>query len=629
MALVLGIRLYNRSIILEAKERVANDLNAARMVYLDEINRIETVVQMTAERFFLKEGIARSQLEPIERELQRVKIKNSFDFITLTDPRGMVMLRVHNPRSTGDDLSKRNMIREALSQKTVSGTEILSQQDLLNEGDSLVERACINPVPTDKSKPRTSDCETSGMVMQAAAPVRDDNGDLLGVLCGGKLLNRNYTIVDRIKDAVFGEKAYEGRNVGTATIFLWDLRISTNVRNGNGKRAIGTCVSSDVYDKVLEKGEAYTGRAFVVNRSYITAYEPIRNLTGKIIGMLYVGILEQPFLDIKNEVIYSFLGIAVFGMFITFVLSIGLTKSITRPVNKLVEATRQLSRGTFPSQVMVNSNDEIGLLADTFNSMSRDLARTMEEKDAANKDLHTLNQRYLELLGFTTHELKQPLEVLNGYLAMLENESIGEFTTAQQREAVGDMRINVALMTDMIQKYLQLSKIESGELIVNKRKTRMYSEILRPVLSGEEQKIAARKIIVRFENREAFEQLDLEVDPLLIRIVFSNLIDNAIKYGKKEGKVTIGYYPQEGFHRFHVKNEGPGIPHQLLGRVFEKFVRLNGREGKRITGTGLGLYNTKVIIEQHQGKIWVESEEGHWADFIFLLPAFVSNQKHT
>ena len=94
VALVLGIRLYNRSIILQAKERVVNDLNVARMVYLDEINRIETVVQMTTERFFLKEGLARSQFELVERELQKVKIEKNFDFITLTDPQGIVQTAV-------------------------------------------------------------------------------------------------------------------------------------------------------------------------------------------------------------------------------------------------------------------------------------------------------------------------------------------------------------------------------------------------------------------------------------------------------------------------------------------------------------------------------------------------------
>ena len=620
IALMLGIRLYGKSIFEQAQDRVANDLSAARMVYLQEVNTIETVVQMTAERFFIKEGLAQSRFERVEQELQRVKTQNSFDLLTLTDPRGIVLLRIHNPPGRGDDLSEKDMIREALKGEPIAGTAILSAEDLAREGDSLVERACIDLVPTEQSKPRRLRCETSGMVLQAASPVTDESGRVLGVLCGGKVLNRNGTIVDRIRDTLFGEKTYRGRDVGTATIFLWDLRIATNVRTVDGERAIGTSVSSDVYERVLEQGGRYTGRAFVVHSSYITAYEPIRDTAGKIVGMLYVGILEQPFLDIRNEVIYAFLGVAVVGMIITFMLSVVLTKSITRPVNKLVKATRELSAGSFPSEVRVYSNDEIGHLADTFNSMSRDLCRTMEEKDAVNKNLLELNQRYLELLGFTTHELKQPLEVLNGYLIMLQNESIGTLTTSQQREAIGDMRINVTLMTDMIQKYLQLSKIESGELSVHRRRTKVYPEIVQPLLTGEEQRLASRKMALSFENREVLEHLELDVDPLLMRIVFSNLIDNAIKYGRKEGTITVGYSPHNGFHRFHVANEGSGIPPQFLNRVFEKFARIGKAGNVKVMGTGLGLYNTRVIVEKHGGKIWVESEEGRWADFIFLIP---------
>jgi len=95
----------------------------------------------------------------------------------------------------------------------------------------------------------------------------------------------------------------------TATIFQWDLRISTNVKTSDGTRAIGTCVSSDVYEKVLENGLNYIGRAFVVNAYYITAYEPIRNTKGTIIGILYVGLLEKKYLDYKIKLTYEFIGI--------------------------------------------------------------------------------------------------------------------------------------------------------------------------------------------------------------------------------------------------------------------------------------------------------------------------------
>jgi len=458
------------------------------------------------------------------------------------------------------------------------------------------------------------------MVLKAAAPVLGEKGKLLGVLYGGKLLNRNYALVDRIKSAVFGEVQYREKEIGTATIFQWDQRISTNVRIEDGNRAIGTCVSSEVYERVLENGLNYIGRAFVVNALYITAYEPIRNVKGEIIGMLYVGTLEQPFVDIRNRIIYAFMGIALVGVLVSFALSVLLTRSITQPIEQLLQATRDISKGQFPSEISIRSRDEIGHMARSFNRMSNDLRTTMLEKDAINKSLKDLNSRYLGLLGFTTHELKQPIEVLNGYLIMLQQESIGKLTTDLQREAISDMRANVSLMTDMIQKYLQLSKIESGELSVSKKETHIYSEIILPILKGEQQLIEMRKMRLDYENREVIQTVMLSVDPTLIRIVFSNLIDNAIKYGKKEGTITIGYQIDNGCHRFHVKNDGRGIPQRYLKTIFKKFARINGGTTARVTGTGLGLYNTKEIIKKHGGKIWAESEEGKWADFIFFIP---------
>lgn len=620
VALTLGIILYGRTILQQAQDKVKIDLNSARMVYNGEIKDLETIVYMTSERFFLKEGITNSQFKQVEKELERVQIKNGLDFLTLTDNTGRVILRAQNPSVKGDDQSNDEMVRSALKKKTISGTQIIPREELLKEGDELARQAFMACIPTEKSKPRVLDQETSGMILKAAAPVMDENGNLLGVLYGGKMLNRNYEIVDRIKGTVFGGEKYRRKDVGTATIFQWDLRISTNVRTSDETRAIGTLVSSDVYERVLENGLKYIGRAFVVNAYYITAYEPIHDVGGKIIGILYVGTLEQPFLDIRNEVIFAFLGIAILGVLITFVLSFFLTRSITRPISKLANATRDISKGHFPPEILVDSRDEIGHLANSFNQMSRDLRKTMEEKDAINKNLKELNQRYLELLGFTTHELKQPIEVLNGYLVMLQDESIGKLSTPQQHEAISDMLTNVNLMTDMIQKYLQLSKIESGELTLIKNFVRIYPDIIQPVLKGEEQQIAIKKLTLTFENQEAIEDLEVEIDPVLIRIVFSNLINNAIKYGKKGGVITIGYQREEGFHRFHVKNDGQGIPQNFLNRVFEKFMRVKRGKTGRIMGTGLGLYNSKVIVEEHGGKIWAESEEGKWADFIFLIP---------
>jgi signal transduction histidine kinase len=125
---------------------------------------------------------------------------------------------------------------------------------------------------------------------------------------------------------------------------------------------------------------------------------------------------------------------------------------------------------------------------------------------------------------------------------------------------------------------------------------------------------------VEIEERDALQELQITADPILMRIVFSNLLTNAIKYGRAGGMIHIGYREDSDRYRFHVKNEGPGVPQDKLKTVFEKFVRIDYKELGKQLGTGLGLYNTKEIIEKHGGTIWAESEEGKGADFIFEIP---------
>ncbi len=213
VALSLGIILYGRTILQQAQDKVKIDLNSARMVYNEAIKDIETMVCMTSERFFLKEGLTNSRFEKVKKELRRIQIKNGLDFLTLTDNTGRVILRAQNPSVKEDDQSNDEMVRSALKKKTISGTQIISREELLKEGDELVKQAFMACIPTDKSKPRVLDQETSGMLLKAAAPVMDENGNLLGVLYGGKMLNRNYEIVDRIKSTVFGGEKYRRKDV--------------------------------------------------------------------------------------------------------------------------------------------------------------------------------------------------------------------------------------------------------------------------------------------------------------------------------------------------------------------------------------------------------------------------------
>ena len=163
---------------------------------------------------------------------------------------------------------------------------ILSRDELLKESPELAAQACIRPL----SSPGAQDAQiaelNSGMLIMAAAPVFGDDGQVLAVLYGGKLLNNNNAIVDKARDIIFQNERYKDKDVGAVTIFQNDLRIATSIRTTSGERAIGTLVSPRVYQNVLVGGDIFNKVEFAVNDWYITAYEPIKDISGNIIGIL-------------------------------------------------------------------------------------------------------------------------------------------------------------------------------------------------------------------------------------------------------------------------------------------------------------------------------------------------------
>jgi len=313
--------LITGQIINEAQERIKEDLNTARYVYTSKIRDIDRVIRWTSTRHVLKSGLKEKNISSIREELSALMVEEGLDFMTLVDRKGVVIYRIHNPKSTGDSLIRDPFIREALAKKGVSGTEVLSKEELLKEGEPLAKKATLILIPTPKAKRVEKLEETSGMALKAAYSVLDFNGEVLGALSGGVLLTRNYEIVDQIKSIVFKDAKYKGKDTGTATLFMNDIRISTNVMDKEGNRAIGTRVSAEVHEQVLEKGLPWIQRAFVVDDWYITAYEPIKDIQGKRVGILYVGILENKYALMKERLILLFFFFSMSAMLVALTIS--------------------------------------------------------------------------------------------------------------------------------------------------------------------------------------------------------------------------------------------------------------------------------------------------------------------
>ena len=304
-------------VIHETQERTREALNTARWVYASKISDIDRVIRLTSVRYVVRNAVKGKNPSFIEKDMSNLMAEEKLDFLTLIDRNGTVLFRYHNPGSSGDRISDDSFFKEALSRRGVSGTQVLLREALLKEGEDLAKRAVLHLVPTPKEKPTEKLEETSGMVLKSAHPITDVDGRILGILMGGVLLNRNYEIVDRIKHIVFKDAKYKGKEIGTATIFLGDLRISTNVLDREGHRAVGTRVMKEVEEQVLEKGLSWIQRAYVVDDWYITAYEPIRDIQDNNVGMLYVGILESKYVVLKEKLIFLFM----FGMLVSVAIS--------------------------------------------------------------------------------------------------------------------------------------------------------------------------------------------------------------------------------------------------------------------------------------------------------------------
>ena len=625
---LIGTQLVAKTIILQAQNKVKHDLSIARLVYSESLDHVRYVVQLTASGRTIPEYLQSGRLKTLQDFLVQRRKEYGLDMLTLTDERGRVMMRTYHPFHTGDDRSADPLIQKALAGETVSSTVIVSRQELLAEGSDLAERAFIVPIPTPKASERPVEEGDYGMLLKAAVPVLDGTGRLLGALYGGVLLNRNYEIVDKVRGLLYGEGRYDGKEMGTATIFLGGLRISTNVRNEHGDRAIGTRVSDEVYEAVIRKGQLWEDRAFVVNDWYITAYEPIRDLTGKIVGILYVGMLEVPYIDLRNKVVYSFFGIGVLGVFLVLLLSFFITTGIIRPLREMVWATRKIAEGDLSLELPISSKDEIGQLAESFNHMLIRLKQARQELEDYGR---TLEEK--------VEQRSQQLKKIQAQLMQSEKlASLGRLASGVAHE------INSPLTGILTFSHLMMRKLKDNpelqrelELIV--RETTRVSTIVRGLLDfARESKPQKRPCNINdlilhtlslVEHQSVFHDIRIvkNLDPQLamalldanqIQQVFMNILLNAADAMPAGGTLTITtiMLPEDSFVQVRFADTGTGIPEKDLHRIFDPF--FTTKADKR--GTGLGLAVSYGIIERHRGHIEVQSEEGKGTTFTIKLP---------
>lgn len=609
---VAGVQLISNRIVSEAQAKVRNDLNAAREIYSGRLRHISDVVRFTADRYLLMNALLSGDVKQATDALKIIKEREKLDILTITDRSGKVLLRAHNVSLFGDHQSHDELVRAVLERKApVAATMIVPADDLRKESPLLAERAYFKFIDTPKAKVRKETEETSGMMLKAAAPIFDSQKNLMGIIYGGVLLNRNFEMVDKIKQTVFQDVKYDGKDIGTATIFQDDVRISTNVKNEDGSRAIGTRIAADVYNQVIKEGKPWIGRAFVVNDWYITAYEPIRNINNEIIGILYVGVLEQKFLDAKKQTVLVFLAITVAGALFSIGLSCLIAQRISVPIKKLMSASREVAHGNLDVRVAIESNDELRELSDTFNTMASALKeRDKQLKDFAKKKIMESERLALigQLAAGVAHELNNPLQGIVTYTHLLLERMPGENS---QREFIQKIVTQANRCRDIIRDLLDFSRQRKPQ-----KKPSHLNVILQECVSLVENQALFHNIQVVRDLKKDLPRV--VVDPSQIQQVFMNLLINAAEAMNGIGQLTLSTRldPVDNFVEVEFADTGHGISVEDMERVFDPF--FTTKEGGH--GTGLGLAISYGIITEHKGTISVESEVGRGTTFIVRLP---------
>jgi two-component system NtrC family sensor kinase len=609
---LVAIRLIGTGIINQAQDKVRTDLNSAREIYREQSENLKDVVRFTALRFFIEDAIRHDNLESLQKGLEEIRNTESLDILTLTDENGRVIVRSGKPSVTGDNQAGEEFVSRVLSaREMISGTVIVQREELLKERPDLAEQAYIKYIHTQKEKPSPKTESTSGMMIKAAAPVFNSDGSMVAVLYGGNLLNRNYKIVDEVKETVYQGVKYKGKDIGTATIFQGDLRISTNVKGEDGSRAIGTRVSEEVYEQVLVKGLPWIDRAYVVNSWYIAAYEPIKDINDEIIGILYVGILEEKFMDMRRRAVLIFLGITLAGMVIALIVSNFLATGVLQPIKHLVFASQQLAKGNLEYEVELKSTDEIGELGETFNLM----ASSLKERDERLKEytqqqimkserLATLGQ----LAAGVAHEINNPLGAVLMYTHLSLEEMEAEDTHRQNLEkVVGE----AARCRDIVKGLLDFArqtepKVEESDV----------NEILNRTLSLVENQALFQNVKIKKLLSSSLPKVMMDSNQ--IQQVFTNIILNAAEAIEGEGELIVVTRRAPGNEHIEIEitDTGCGIPPENYEKIFDPF--FTTKEVGR--GTGLGLAISYGIIARHKGTISIRSKPGKGSTFIVRLP---------
>ena len=387
-----------------------------------------------------------------------------------------------------------------------------------------------------------------------------------------------------------------------ATVLFCDL--SGNVRLCSEG---GNCThkSSVVPGEILEQAAtgAYSGissmSGFLSTGSYV--YGTVFAANDMVYGYMFAFAPVTDLFNYMGQIGIVFLASTALMLLAAFFLVNYIVSVSLEPLKSISEAASRFGSGDMSARAIVRGDDEIGQLAQVFNAM----ADSVEE-------LEKTRQSFVANLS---HELRTPMTSISGYIDGILDGTIPREDESKYLQITSS---EIKRLARLSQSLLDLARMEASSE-TNLSDVRVWDVIIN-VMLGSEKKISDKKIEV---NDLEPTDLSAVVNPDMLHQVVYNLIDNAVKFTPDGGSLKIGAEKRDDTVVMTVQNSGPGISAEDLPHIFERFYKSDKSRAMDKTGTGLGLYIVRTLVERMNGTITAESAEGEYARFTVILPAAV------
>jgi len=488
-------------------------------------------------------------------------------------------------------------------------------------------------------------------VIHFSAPLRDETGGIKGVVVARFPISKINDIFASSEDVA-------------------DLNIDLITKNG-------ATIFSNHGINILEKTSENSIYDVISSGTKDVEFLKINEPYGE---ELYVAVKQKGFLDYKgsewilvfgapasaifssiDKVKQDFLIAAVVFVIIVIVFSLLIARTLSRPIVVLRDMVNEISKGNLDAKIKINSKDEVGNLAKTFNYMAYSLRKSkevleskvrertrnldrkvteltemksallniMEDSDEANRELTEAHEKLQdslkklkevdvkkdEFISIAAHELKTPLTSIHGFSQLLLNPSVMK-VSGKRSKYLSIIESETKRLSNLVTEILDLSRIDLGTIkfIIEDVNT---SEILNDIKKEMEIQILSKglKPVYRIESNLPKIATDKE---RLVQILM-NLINNSVKYTPK-GSITVKAYREKEFIHFAVKDTGIGIPKEHHSKIFQRFYQVDSSYTRASGGTGLGLSLCKEFVASLGGKIWFTSAFGKGSEFHFILP---------